>query len=91
MEDSKLIDYIKSEKLILTDEVIEDVKKKFSQSITSKIVDILPPILETGTLVDDTSDIIKKQPKNREKDAININKIIEFDILPSLINLFCFT
>jgi len=48
----------------------------------------MPPILESGTEADEIKIIINRQEMNI-MDKINVNKILGFSILPSLVTNFC--
>lgn len=70
----------------------EDVEVLFKKSIVDNINNILPDIMTTGTSIDETEPKFKNKEKiNKKIEALNLNNILKFDILPSLISLFCLT
>ena len=71
----------------------EELDKIFSQFIDNNIYNLLPEIMKTGTSVDDLDlkFLKSKEKSNKEIEGLNLNNILEYEILPSLISLFCLT
>lgn len=68
--------------------ILEEIKTIFRKNISDNIFSILPAIMKTGTSIDKT-DLKFKDPINKSLDDFNLSNILGFDILPSLITIFC--
>ena len=67
---------------------IEEIKAIFRKNIGDSIYSILPDIMKTGTSLDKT-DPKFKDLVNKSLDDYNLSTILGFEILPSLITVFC--
>lgn len=67
---------------------IEEIKAIFHKNIGDSIYSILPDIMKTGTSLDKT-DPKFNNPVNKSLDSYNLSTILGFEILPSLITVFC--
>jgi len=67
---------------------LDEIKAIFRKNISENIYSILPDIMKTGTSIDKT-DPKFKDPVNKSLDNFNLSNILGFDILPSLITVFC--
>lgn len=67
---------------------IEEIKSIFRKNISDNIHNILPDIMKTGTSIDKTEPKLRTS-SNKLMEDLNLSNILEFDILPSLITVFC--
>lgn len=67
---------------------LEEIKTIFKQNISENIHNILPDIMRTGTSIDRTDPKFKGS-NNKNLDDYNLSNILGFDILPSLVTVFC--
>jgi len=70
----------------------DELEKIFTKFIEANIYSILPEIMKTGTSIDELDPKFKaKEKSNKDIEGLNLNNILEYEILPSLISLFCLT
>lgn len=70
----------------------EELEKEYEKFIEANIFTILPEIMKTGTSIDEFDPKFKtKEKSNKDIEGLNLNNILEYEILPSLITLFCLT
>lgn len=71
----------------------EELEIVFTKFIEANIFLILPEIMRTGTSIDevDPKFFRNKEKSNKDIEGLNLNNILEYEILPSLISLFCLT
>jgi len=72
----------------------EELDKIYNKFIEANVYIILPEIMKTGTSIDELDMKFKlkeKEKGNKDIEGLNLNNILEYEILPSLISLFCLT
>ena len=70
----------------------EDLAKIYDKFIETNVFMILPEIMKTGTSIDELDPKFKAKEKgNKDIEGLNLNNILDYEILPSLISLFCLT
>lgn len=70
----------------------DEMESIFNKFIENNIFLILPEIMKTGTSIDEIDPKFKSKEKtNKDIEGLNLNSILEYEILPSLISLFCLT
>lgn len=87
------------------------IEDQFKKVITDCIKALIPPIMRTGTPVDETDPNfatedfgfgfgnianlaiggVSPETENKDIEAIDINRILGFEVFPPLISLFCMT
>jgi hypothetical protein len=74
--------------------IVDEIRELLDENFEALSYDIFPEIYRTGTAYDEEEPLFKKPEKKNAKvhiDPLNINSFLGFELLPSLIQLFCLT